>query len=1565
MSTLSSLIQLSTAFSAEVDLSTDFSYNLVAPDQKIEGYLPNRSSRRVMKAILDTASPGTDHKVHLIQASYGTGKSYLLLMLAHLLGNNSSEVLATFLQKVADKELQIKDGLTGKLEALIQRDDRFLVVIPNYGDTDFKHALLQGLITALDKQGLSYRPSTMYNRAAEVLEAWQLSNPAGYEQFNEKLIGIKIEDFIGLLRDLDAPAYASFKSYFREIVGTSFDESDVADVYSVYSETAKNITSQGYRGIVILYDEFGDMLYRMINASEGSGLPVQDFVQRIKRAGGNGANILFLAATHQNPSALQEEKKNDITKIIGRFDIHLLGATKDTLDGSADDVEITDSTEIMGTVFIRPAASKPQLDELLHTTGYAKQATATVIKEKLYGKQNTEWVIHNVVENLFPLHPLTARLLPKFSNEYAQNTRTMFNFLSPNQLESGGLQHFLTTQPLRDENGRPTLFTPDRLFDFFEDNLMDAKFAQIRSWLDDYKTALSNVTGEVDVERLFRNVLMLKVVRDNRLAPRRELLLWAQNWPASRTGEFDTLLHNLADKGWLEHNRTNGTYDFPSAGALSVDNVLKEEEAKLAGLKLSTCLGHWNTLEPRPALEPAEQYERFGVQRRYEVVTICQSSDAKEKIERLDDFYKGKNENWTTTGYVFQFIADTPSALSQLAQGIQANKAILPYVFYAEPHDPFLFLDLQKKTRKYLALQAALRRDEIANTPARKDKVKDQFQQVESDLRNQIKSTFEPNKWIWHCAAEPTPQTFSNTRGFTKWFEQKVEERFSLVPSIKDEALWFVKRTVKVKERENAFHNIYATLAGHIPLDTPKSAAQDRIVRNFFSNISIIKNTSREKGTQYGEIKPPDSGTVEAAIFKHFDKVLKGKESGVSALELFTPLLQAPFGLSEHIIRFFFGCYDRLNSLQITIYRGNLLKDKTAALVQELFKKPTDYRVRRVDMSPKEEGYLRDLRDLFDNKTATSFAEVARQFLGIYTPLTALQKTLIEQQGGEIQSFFETIAELGKQVNIPESEARTLFLETLPNSLLGVTSKESFEDDPANRTKILDKLLAFKKFPFEADKKFRLETLQTMVREVFGETIISKEDIQAVTKQWLSERTAAQRMATYEDPQVADWIRLIQNGPVGRDILAYYTSNLPKNPLHEWEGNLHFRQSKYYEEFQRCKKTVEDFTRDPIKVLQHIAREVFEVPVSECPTETAFVALFKEWWHALGALKQSHPFADQAAKWLLENIDSTAPVTALYLDTIPRRWIEKGPALTSISTKWEEWTDTQIAAVAAEYRRCFDVINTWQPPVAEADFFSAIGQVFLLEDVKTAESLREELYHNWFESLPARTREADWASHNNDKAQFLTQLISGVSLYPLLTQTLPQHWGLPALKELSVEELPKLLQKINDLKASIENYRRPLLEVISALDKRSNHQHESEYSSVLYDQLRQQEAYTMEADRDNTLLTDSLASLILKGVRAKRGLAKLVGDVSVHLQLPADHHMWDRDQQKLFVSAWNQAVLMIAKWSFPEDRKLAEARNELSSFIQQYCDKKDLNAIQRRKILNDLLNEMAPSAQAV
>lgn len=1553
MTTLSELIELSTAFSAEVDLERDFRYNLTAPDDNINGYLPNQGSRSVMAAILNTLTGTTDRKVHLIQASFGTGKSYLLLMLAHILGNNDSRVLRTFLQKVSDKDSQYNDRLGDTLAVLTERDDGFLVVIPRYGDIDFRHALLQGLVTALDEQGIDYRPDTMYQQAAEFLEGLKTRIPAAYEQFSQKLTTKSLEAFVGLLRSFDAPTYQQFKTYYREVLGSAFAEADSSDPYKVYVETARAIVKLGFRGIVICYDELGDMLTRMINAPDGSILSVQKFLESIKTTS-SGANIIFLAATHQNPESLRDSKEQDINKITGRFEMHRLGVTRSTLDEAAD-AEIADATEIMGTVFIHPPATKPQFDQLLDAD-YRVGTTLLTQKNKLYADKSDEWIEANVLCNLHPLHVLTARLLPKLSNEFAQSTRSMFNFLSPTQQEMGALHHFLKTQPIKQADGRPTVFTPDRLLDFFEPNLRDAKFNQIKNWLDDYLTAVGKVTDQRDIERLYRNILMLKVVRDNRFAPTAPLLFWAMDWSKDRRGEFDNLLQFLANENHLEYYRERGTYDFPSSGALSIDTVIKEERAELAGLPLIECLPIWESLDQRQAFNITKPQQ---IARYLRVIPAHRLIDIRMPVEELTKFYWGQTDTYTGSGILFYLIDASEQNLTQLIKsGVTADDFTRPYTFYATPKDLLVFATLQQKTIEFKAREAALLREEIKSNPARKDKVSAQLHNERESLKTAIKKLYEPANWNWFYAGETSAQSFSSVRHLDRWIEQKMDDLFTTVPSVKDEALEFVKRSQKKPERQNALIEIITAKPKSIVLDGPGNAAHDRIVSNFFRNLSLTSTQGgRSNGKQYGDVKSPDTTTPEGAIFKHFDKVLKTNQTA-HPNDLFLPLLQAPFGLSEPLIKFFFVAYNRLNDTQISILRGTLQKDKDPALFDDLFNKPGDYRIRRVEMSGPVERYFRKLRELFKDKTASSFSELARQFQGVWSPLTTLQRTLIEQKGGDVSSFYATIDELGRQTTIAEPEAQTLFLDTLPNSLMGITSQQAFLDESANVEALIEKLRTIKEFPVVADRDFKLETLQALVREVFGQTLVGRDDIQDVVKQWFAGLPSVNRIATYENTKINDWRKSIEQGPQNRDVANFYLNDLTDNPIRDWSGILAIRQSKYVQEIESYKKTIEEFVRPVLPVYQAIARAVFEVTASECPSEAAFAGLFSNWWSKLPQLTRGHDFDDMAVVWLVENITSTAPTKQTYLDVIPRRWVEKGNLPSIVSTNWEQWSTTDIRAVASEYLRCYDHINEWKPPIDEIDFFSQIGQVFGIANVETAGELRRALNEQWLSKLPIRTQTAKWIGVTSHDGLLMTHLSEG-DFFTFLTETLPHRYSLPILKEMDDDVLKVFLRKIDMLRNTVEQYRRPISEVLSALGKET-FSNEAEFKNSVYDAIRRTEAFSSHAEQDSTLLgSKPLAVLMLQVVRQSQSVGQLITIFAERCDLPTDYHTWSDAQQLQFVRSFKDTKKLLIDWKFPEDRLMADAKQQLSQQVQSVGEQFNLTSAQLRKILNDVLAEQS------
>jgi len=1174
------------------------------------------------------------------------------------------------------------------------------------------------------------------------------------------------------------------------------------------------------------------------------------------------------------------------------------------------------------------------------------------MRHQLFGSLPGAWVQAQVVRGLFPLHPLTARLLPKISNELAQSNRTMFNFLSPNKADEGGMLHFLQTQDLPQrpaDDERLPLFTPDRLLHFFETNLEAREKGgetQASAWLNDYRNAAGKVTGQARAERLLRNLLMLKIVRDNRLAPTADLLFYAQDEPSSQRREFDNLLATLRNWDFLDYNRQDETYDFPSKGGLTASQAENQEESKLAELSLDDCAQLWQQVERRPEL----RVPQLGTHRVLLPYLASAVADIRPRLTELARYYQGLADPTEPRGLVLYLLAETASETAALAHAARADSTAAPYVLHATPRDPAALEELRAKTRPYRLLQKVLARPDVPPGSSLHDKLTDRLHLAEGTLRTAVKEFFEPMQWQW-CYGGEAGTEFTSRRKFDDWLSIQLHAQFEQTPDVRDDALWFVSRTKNRKERQDAFATLYTALPNLLPLKKPGYALADRILENLLYHLSLQKTTTKSQEVQYCEMRDPTKGTPEAAIFTHFDAALK-EAALVPAQALFAPLLQAPFGLSDYLAKFFFGLYNRLNTMQLTIYKGKAAVPMSLELLEALFLKPTDYTVRRVPLSAPVRRYLLRLRELFREQNANSFADVTRQFKGVL--LTPVQRALLARRPDQALAFYDTLA--GLSISLGETEAQELFLDTLPNTLLNLTDRDALLDHPDQVEKLVKRLGELKELPAKEEAAFQLETLRNLGQALFKVSVATKDDLQAAAKAWYANLQDAKRLARYENPRLNQWLELLRDGPQAHDLALWYLRDLTEHPLREWADNLPGRQLALLEEFAQYKTTVETFTKPALPLLQHLARGAFEVPATECASESAVAELFRSWHRDLPTLTRQHAFTDLAVSWLLTNITSTAPVAQTYLDTIPRRWREQGTLRTMLADAWEDWSDTALAAVADEYERCVAAVNDWQPPVAEADFFGQLGAAFDLPDTDTAARLLAALQADWLPTLPELTRSAPWANQPGDDASLMKHLLHGGDAHQFFSQTLPARWQLGQLATMDGDAVRQFVEKVAALRQSIEAYRRPLLEVAHKLKRSKTDRYETlkDYQNTLTNSLRDTAAFRHQAENDPTL-TDAPARLLLAQLRKGVALDKLVPAFATALGLPAEQHCWTKEEEEQFVAAWKAAQNLLLDWKFPEDRNLTNAKQKLSAQVQALQVEFGLTPAQLRKILDDLM----------
>jgi RNAse (barnase) inhibitor barstar len=152
------------------------------------------------------------------------------------------------------------------------------------------------------------------------------------------------------------------------------------------------------------------------------------------------ANFNVLLITHRNLNqyflSYGEELQNEFKRIQGRFKLY--------------------HTQSDPATFIRLSSQV--------TSGYRinwdqkYNFENEVVKYDLFPELNGREKKTIVVENSYPLHPVTLYTLPRLANAVAQNERTLFTFLESN--ENGGLANYY--------NAEKTWYYASNLFDYFE-----------------------------------------------------------------------------------------------------------------------------------------------------------------------------------------------------------------------------------------------------------------------------------------------------------------------------------------------------------------------------------------------------------------------------------------------------------------------------------------------------------------------------------------------------------------------------------------------------------------------------------------------------------------------------------------------------------------------------------------------------------------------------------------------------------------------------------------------------------------------------------------------------------------------------------------------------------------------------------------------------------------------------------------------------------------------------------------------------------------------------------------
>jgi hypothetical protein len=244
-----------------------------------------------------------------------------------------------------------------------------------------------------------------------------------------------VENFCNLYQKSKIKAIKTLETKINNAV-----EIDSKEIINLVLE----ITKEYHTGIFLVIDELGKNLEYASSHHGAEDLYVLQQLAELPKDHKNPIYILGILhqAFAEYGQRLASVQRNEWAKIQGRFeDIPFTESAGQMMNIIAQAINSTSSEQISYAVY-------QQSQEWLQTL------ESVVVSEEVSDK---------LLEKVYPLHPLTALVLPTLCQRYAQNDRSLFTFLT--SYEPLSFRNFLDEVIITDEN-LPSLKL-DRIYDYF------------------------------------------------------------------------------------------------------------------------------------------------------------------------------------------------------------------------------------------------------------------------------------------------------------------------------------------------------------------------------------------------------------------------------------------------------------------------------------------------------------------------------------------------------------------------------------------------------------------------------------------------------------------------------------------------------------------------------------------------------------------------------------------------------------------------------------------------------------------------------------------------------------------------------------------------------------------------------------------------------------------------------------------------------------------------------------------------------------------------------------------
>ena len=776
-------------------------------------------------------------------------------------------------------------------------------------------------------------------------------------------------------------------------VASERDDLPVAELLDLVTRLQNALASMSgtkTAGILLVIDELGKFLeYEVRHYGANDIFLLQALAEHA--CAGTQVNLSVVVLLHQSfeqySKGLGENLTQEWSKVQGRF----------------EEVPFLESAEQMLRVAAAAFTQDLTRKEKFQVVDAVKKLLPTLEKNKVLPGSLSEQGARELFVRCYPLHPITALLLPQLCQKVAQNERTLFSYLGSN--EEFGLQHMLEHMESIGD-----WILPHHIFDYFITNQPAV--------LGDYLTHRRWAEVVAAIERLgdanAHELALLKTIGVHNITGNKGGLKASQavlEACALSRAIFRKSIKALQDKSIVSFRRFSSEYRVWQGSDFDLEGALQEELDKLGNFSLVEELNQQNFLMPIVA-------------RKYTVQNGA--------LRYFDPLFADAN-----TYDSLPVASETPRIILYLTFNQDDTS-----LFYESVRKYFTALDLvvlcpsatqlHDSTAEVLALnQVSINCQELNNDPVAKRELDDRLQSaeyVQRELLRELLDRPQDNKWFWENNAQPV----CSKRQLQVVLSEVLGKVYHKAPIIRNELINRDKLSSQAAAGRNRLLSAMLKHADQIDLAIEKFPPEKAMYRALLEETGLHDGNM---GTATGFKAPPTDGRKDRAnirfVWSRIEEFLATTEKEPQPFSALSATLMAPpYGVKAGVLPVLYMTAYLTYQHELAIYENRIYIPSLSDEVLERFVKvPHEFAVQRFRV----EG-LR--ASIFDQYTKALYADrKKRTVIELIRPLASFIRDLPEFTQKTRSSLLSPKAQAVRNAfSLAKSPERLLF-EDLPKAL--------------------------------------------------------------------------------------------------------------------------------------------------------------------------------------------------------------------------------------------------------------------------------------------------------------------------------------------------------------------------------------------------------------------------------------------------------------------------------------------------------------------------------------------------